>query len=40
MPVHSSARTLSNDPGKVESIFSCYAAMCFPYIGMFSFLHR
>ena len=31
---------LSNDPGKVESNFFCYAAMCFPHIGMFSFLHR
>ena len=31
---------LRNDPGKVESIFFCYAAMCFPDIGMFSFLHR
>ena len=31
---------LSNDPGKVESNFFYYAAMCFPHIGMFSFLHR
>ena len=31
---------LSNDPGKVESNFFCYAAMCFPHKGMFSFLHR
>ena len=28
---------LSNDSGKVESNFFCYAAMCFPHIGMFSF---
>ena len=27
-------------PGKVESNFFCYVAMCFPHIGMFSFLHR
>ena len=31
---------LRNDPGKVESISFCYAAMCFPDIGMFSFLHK
>ena len=31
---------LSNDPGKVDSNFFCYAARCFPQIGMFSFLHR
>ena len=31
---------LSNDPGKVDSNFFCYAARCFPHIGMFSFLHR
>ena len=31
---------LSNHPGKLESIFFCYAAMCFPNVGMFSFLHR
>ena len=24
---------LSNHPGKLESIFFCYAAMCFPHIG-------
>ena len=31
---------LSNDPGKKESIFFCYAAIRFPRIRMFSFLHR
>ena len=30
----------SDHPGKLESIFFCYAAVCFPHIGMFSFLHR
>ena len=30
----------SNDPGKVDSNFFCYAQRCFPHIGMFSFLHR
>ena len=32
--------SLSNDPGRVKSIFICYAATCFPHIGMFSFLNR
>ena len=32
------APCLSNDPGKVESIFFCYTTMRFPHIGMFSFL--
>ena len=35
-----SINLLSNDPDKVDSNFFCYAAMCFPHIGMFSFLHR
>ena len=30
---------LSNDSGKVESIFFCYAAMCFPHI-VFIFTQR
>ena len=30
-------RILYDDPGKVESNFFCYAAMCFPHIGEFSF---
>ena len=34
------AKSLSNDPGEVDSSFFCYAATCFPHIGMFSFLHR
>ena len=32
------APCLSNDPGKVESIFFCHETMCFPHIGMFPFL--
>ena len=32
--------SLSNDPGRVKSIFFCYAAMCFPHKGMFSFSNR
>ena len=32
--------SLSNDLVKVESIFVCYASMCFPHIRMFSFSHR
>ena len=31
---------LSNDPGKVDSNFFCYAATVLSHIGMFSFLHR
>ena len=31
---------LSNDPGKVDSNFFCYAATVLSNIGMFSFLHR
>ena len=31
---------LSNDPGKVDSNFLCYAATVLSHIGMFSFLHR
>lgn len=31
---------LSNDPGKKGSNFFCHGTICFPHIGMFSFLHR
>ena len=31
---------LRNGPGKIGGNFLCYGAICFPHIGVFSFLHR